>query len=172
MKKLKKFTIDELEQNFTTIARQDLQYYVGGSGGGSGSSESGTIDYCECLKVKDRTYLSDAEKLDLLDDIAKMAGIRYEVSLTTMASNIYGQSHPNGSWIAINANSELWKTGNLFDLALVMIHEQNHLDTPDDAGTNSSECDANKAVKDSIYFGYGSPYYKDQVDKSVSKYCK
>jgi hypothetical protein len=44
MKKLKKYTIDELEQSYQTIARQDLQYYVGGSGSYEESDATGSGD--------------------------------------------------------------------------------------------------------------------------------
>jgi hypothetical protein len=192
MKKLKKYTIDELEQNYPTIARQDLQYYVGGSGywsgygsdywagygsgygSGYGTGPFDNIDGCDGNNLQ-----------SVVEQIAGVLGFNPDIYTVMSHSDNnrtgwceYGRDSNGNKYptdIYINPNHALYTYCNPYDIALVMIHEQQHWDTPQDSGTGvyvenkyrygQNEYEAYRAQVMSEYFENATPAYKAEIIK-------
>jgi hypothetical protein len=144
---------------------------VGESGYNYGSSTYGpSYSYSECM---DRSNLSFAEKQTIIEELSAMLGYGYhDISLAVLtgsgASDTNGASGSSGSYI--NANAPLWSYGNLYDIAMVMVHEKNHQDTPWDSGTNFSEMQAYRASWDNPYYQYTSAAYRDKDNCAYMNY--
>jgi hypothetical protein len=136
MKKLRKLTIEELGRTNPVIEGEELRRYVGGTG---------PLDDIWPSTPAFMPYsLSNSAKQNIVDQIALRLGYNYNNFniYGGLPSDVYGKCR-TAIWsngynqpleILITNNSSLWGSGNIYDIALTMVHEQQHWDTPGDAG--------------------------------------
>ena len=76
--------------------------------------------------------------------------------------------------LIINPNSAIIKRGNYFDIYLNLVHEKQHMDTPEDSETDksNSEYEAYKEALNHHYFMFASDPYRNHVIKEFNIYKK
>jgi hypothetical protein len=146
------------------LSEMEQRMFVGGSGGGSGVL---TWDPNANL-----TASTDAEKLGLLNQLMGMLGYTSSLVLTTLMKDGIpqdttdaGTPSSGSNTIFFNKISNRWTTGNVYDIALILVHEKNHIDTSwnNYVPGNWNEVEAYRAEYMHSLFQYASPAYKSAV---------
>jgi hypothetical protein len=127
-------------------------------------------DYCSI--AMNRIGFSFEQKLDIIEMLCDELG--YDPDDFNLGSFMgsYGDAngHAYDGTIGINLYGPLWRYGNLYDMALVMVHEKHHVDTQEDANTNMSEVEAYQAMKDHPFYQYASDAFKNEIEAGFNYY--
>ena len=184
MKKLTKLNLEELSNNLPTLSQEELRINQGGyfcfDSNGNFLGQTGDnsevrvmtrSDYDQNKGMGEYGIMMHSEALysirgtsreQIIKRIGTMNG--YNVEVDYGDQSIYGWVNPTGNGgsgsIVINANSNSSVTCNYYDYVCTMIHEQQHINTPDDAGTAFSEYQAYNTVINSSAFQYASSSYR------------
>lgn len=184
MKKLTKLNLEELSKNLPTLSQEEQQTNQGGyycfDAGGNYLGKTGdnpevrvmtSSDYNQNKSMGEYGIMAHSQALysagsqskeQIIKRIGTMNG--YNVEVDYGDQSIYGWVNPTGNGgsgsIVINANSYSNVTCNYYDYVCTMMHEQQHINTPDDAGTAFSEYQAYNTVINSSAFQYASSSYR------------
>jgi hypothetical protein len=159
MKSLKRKDIEELRREMPVLEEIEQRMIVGGSGIGVLLWDSNA----------NLTASTTAEKLDLLNQLMELLGFTEPVILAPFTSGgnptqaaDAGVPSSGGSIIFFNMFSTRWTTGNVYDIALTLVHEKNHIDTPWNNGWPGdwNEIEAYRAQCMHPLFQYASPAFK------------
>lgn len=171
MKKLGKSTLEELAKRMPVLTENEQRSSIGGyryydeSGnflGEIGSHDTVRITSRDNYNVAiengasspdsiDFSSASDDAKSNIIKSICAEHNITVETEINNKNPNVNGTA--NGERILINITGSIVSTGHYYDIVLIAVHEQDHMDTRHDTGNKeASERTAWQAMRDHEYF--------------------
>lgn len=175
MKKLGKSTLEELAKRMPVLSENEQRSSIGGyryydeSGnflGEIGSHDTVRITSRDNYNVAiengacspdsiDFSSASKEAKSNIVKSICAEHGITVETYDNSSNPRVNGTT--NGERISINISGNIVSTGHYYDIVLIAVHEQEHLDTRHDTGNKpASERTAWQAMRDHEYFSKAS----------------
>jgi hypothetical protein len=159
MKSLKRLDIEALRKEMPVLEEAEERSIVGGSG-----------SYLTWDPYANLTASSSSEKQELLNMLMGLLGYSGPVILTALLSGGNPTTTDagvprSGGPIYFNTNSNRWTTGNIYDIALILVHEKNHQDTSWNNGLSGSwnEIEAYRAEVMHPYFQNASAVYRSEI---------
>jgi len=164
-KRLEKVDLFErMENELQVLQEQECRMIIGGNN---------PYGQCDWDKVMNLTYASNAVKLEILETLARDLGINPDnLVVSTLDRNIPAQTII-GNDIQVNMNASLWGGASYYDWALILVHEQNHVDTPLNAPYNNGDVDHNEleayyAMTQHPYWECASSAFKAEMLKQLN----
>jgi hypothetical protein len=169
MRKLEKVDLFERMANELPILQeQECKMVLGGSGVYDNAYYTLVIGHCN---------LNFNQKLDIINFLCTELGFDSNYfALGTIPGDVYEGDRDtikvNGIALSdgtamIGEQSILWSTGNLFDIALLMVHEKNHNDVSWAVDNASREILAYAEQMNHPLYQYASAFYRNQIESQL-----
>ncbi|MDO5572267.1 MAG: hypothetical protein Q4F97_12515 [Bacteroidales bacterium] len=110
------------------------------------------------LNVKEAVIRSIAKELSVND-----------LNFINNPSSSGGTFNPDTGIITFNLSNGSVQRNNYFEIFLIILHEKQHKDTPDDSGSIESEIDAYKAMINHSYFSNTSTVFQNTINNYLKE---
>lgn len=189
-KKLKKLLIDEAARTFRVLSKEEQRAIKGGEFYFSQNGDFlGMVGLNQEIRIIDEDIFRSQMACDSGSFLSSYSVGLTETDVTTQyfvmnyiadsmgiySVSLYGKFGTGGAkWtpgggIQINVYSNSYTAGNYYDICLMLVHEKQHQDTPDDFGASMSEYEAYKATVEHPYFQYASEGFQKTVSREYEK---